>query len=171
MPKISRVGRLNDLHTTWVSHVFLVVYCQISSISFPVALEKGNVGNEVSGFREKNRLPYCFLLDISLIFPLMWFFLLFTPSLACSQTLYFLFKVRRARAMKYKPQGIYWPALNVSFSERKIIFLFSHGKCPIFFMRLRWRTQGKLILANFRLKIRAVWDSDIENQSSDSSHK
>ena len=30
-------------------------------------------------------------------------------SLACSQTLYFLFKVRWARAIKYKPQGIYWP--------------------------------------------------------------
>ena len=27
--------------------------------------------------------------------------------LACSQTLYFLFKVRRARVIKYKPQGIY----------------------------------------------------------------
>ena len=28
-------------------------------------------------------------------------------SSACSQTLYFLFKVRRARVIKYKPQGIY----------------------------------------------------------------
>ena len=27
--------------------------------------------------------------------------------LACSQTLYFLFKIRRARVMKYKSQGIY----------------------------------------------------------------
>ena len=27
--------------------------------------------------------------------------------LACSQSLYFLFKVRRARVIKYKPQGIY----------------------------------------------------------------
>ena len=27
---------------------------------------------------------------------------------ACSQTLYFLFKVRRARVIKYKPQGIHW---------------------------------------------------------------
>ena len=55
---------------------------QVSSISFPVPLDKGNLGNEVSGFRGKrNRLPFCFLLDISLIFPLMWFFLHFTPSL------------------------------------------------------------------------------------------
>ena len=30
-------------------------------------------------------------------------------KIACSQTLYFLFKVRRARVIKYKPQGIYWP--------------------------------------------------------------
>ena len=29
--------------------------------------------------------------------------------LACSQTLYFLFKVRRARVMKNKPRGIYSP--------------------------------------------------------------
>ena len=29
--------------------------------------------------------------------------------LACSQSLYFLFKVRRARVIKYKPRGIYWP--------------------------------------------------------------
>ena len=30
-------------------------------------------------------------------------------GLACSQTLYFLFKVRRAREIKFKPEGIYWP--------------------------------------------------------------
>ena len=30
-------------------------------------------------------------------------------GLACSQTLYFLFKVRRARVIKFKPEGIYWP--------------------------------------------------------------
>ena len=55
---------------------------QVSSISFPVPLDKVNVGNEVSGFREKkNRLPHCFLLDICLIFSLMWFSLHFTLSL------------------------------------------------------------------------------------------
>ena len=30
-------------------------------------------------------------------------------KIACSQTLYFLFKVRRARVIKNKPRGIYWP--------------------------------------------------------------
>ena len=55
MPKISRVGRIK-----------LMVY---TSISLPVLLDKGNMGNEVSGFWEKNN------------FPLMWFFLHFTPSL------------------------------------------------------------------------------------------
>ena len=40
-----------------------------TSISLPVLLDKGNMGNEVSGFWEKNN------------FPLMWFFLHFTPSL------------------------------------------------------------------------------------------
>ena len=33
--------------------------------------------------------------------------------LACSQTLHFLFKVRRARVVKYKPQGF----VNRSFSH------------------------------------------------------
>ena len=43
--------------------------------------------------------------------------------LACSQTLYFLFKVRRARrVIKYKPEGIYWPPAQVGsggVKERK----------------------------------------------------
>ena len=30
-------------------------------------------------------------------------------KLACPQTFYFLLKVRRARVIKHKPQGIYWP--------------------------------------------------------------
>ena len=30
-------------------------------------------------------------------------------NIACSQTLYFLFKVCRAWVIKYKPQGIFWP--------------------------------------------------------------
>ena len=56
-------------------------------------------------------------------------------GLACSQTLYLLFKVRcnlvprvgertweqgwvrRARVIKYKPQGIYWPPAKVVFSR------------------------------------------------------
>ena len=46
-----------------------------------------------------------------------------------------------------------------------------HGKSPNFSMPLRLRTRGKLMLANFRLKIRAVWDSDIENRSSNFSHE
>ena len=33
-------------------------------------------------------------------------------------------------------------------------------------MRLRLGRRGKLMLKNFRLKIRAIWDSDIENRSS-----
>ena len=35
--------------------------------------------------------------------------ILICNSLACSQTLYFLFKVCRVRVIKFKPQGIYWP--------------------------------------------------------------
>ena len=31
------------------------------------------------------------------------------PTVACSQTLYFLFRDRRARVLTQKPPGIYWP--------------------------------------------------------------
>ena len=33
----------------------------------------------------------------------------FHSHIACSHTLYSLFKVRRARVIKYEPQEIYWP--------------------------------------------------------------
>ena len=55
-------------------------------------------------------------------------------------------------------------ALKVSSSGRKRIFLIMPGKCPDFSMRIRLRTRGKLMLANIRLKIRAVRDSDIDNR-------
>jgi len=35
----------------------------------------------------------------------------------CSQTLYFLFKVRRVRVVKYKLQGLYWPPAQVLPSQ------------------------------------------------------
>ena len=38
-------------------------------------------------------------------------------SVACSDTLYFLFKVRRGRVIKYKPQGIY-------YRQRKEVVIF-----------------------------------------------
>ena len=40
-------------------------------------------------------------------------------EIACSQTLYFLFKVSRARVIKYKPQGIYWPPVQGGRNEKK----------------------------------------------------
>ena len=43
---------------------------------------------------------------------------------ACSQTLYFLFKVRRARVIEYKPQAIYWPPVQGgSGGGRRIIVI------------------------------------------------
>ena len=46
-------------------------------------------------------------------------------NLACSQTLYFFFKVSRARVIKYKPQGIYWlPVQGGSGGGRKMLFFF-----------------------------------------------
>ena len=48
-------------------------------------------------------------------------------------------------------------ALKVSLLVKKKKEFFSvHGKCRHFSMRLLLRTQGKLVLANFRLKIRPV---------------
>ena len=71
---------------------------QVSSISFPVLLDKGNVGNQVSGFPGK----YCFLLDISLIFPLMWFFLHLTPSLGFTFSLQSTFYTQSAvRSLRF----------------------------------------------------------------------
>ena len=40
-------------------------------------------------------------------------------KIACSQTLYFLFKVRRARVIKYKLQGLYWPPVQGGRNEKK----------------------------------------------------
>ena len=42
----------------------------------------------------------------------------FAPlQIACSQTLYFLIKVRRARVIKNEPRGIYWPPAQGGRSE------------------------------------------------------
>ena len=41
-------------------------------------------------------------------------------KIACSQTLYFLFKVRRERVIKYKPQGIYSGAPNENIVQNHL---------------------------------------------------
>ena len=40
-------------------------------------------------------------------------------EIACSQTLYFLCKVRREWVIKYKTQGIYWPPVQGGRNEKK----------------------------------------------------
>ena len=65
---------------------------------------------------------------------------------------FWIISVRRASLLP-------WKCFLVEEKEFSV-----HGKCPNFSMRLRLRTRGKLMLANFRLKIRAVWDSDIETE-------
>ena len=57
--------------------------------------------------------------------------------LACSQTLYFLFKVRRARVIENKPQGIYWPPAQWG----------SGGGKEKFFLALRARCRALASLA------------------------
>ena len=41
-------------------------------------------------------------------------------EIACSQTVYFLFKVRRGRVIKYKPQGIYSGAPNENIVKKHL---------------------------------------------------
>ena len=66
----------------------------------------------------QSQLPFAFQIAVYLTLFCYWFLIKFLKRyllsgfiasnyLACSQTLYFLFKVRRARVIKYKPQGIY----------------------------------------------------------------
>ena len=46
-------------------------------------------------------------------------------TVVCSQTLYFFFKVHRARVIKYRPQGIYWlPTQEGSGGGRRTFFSF-----------------------------------------------
>ena len=47
-------------------------------------------------------------------------------------------------------------ALKVSLLVKEKEFVSARGKCRHFSMRFLLRTQGKLVLANFRLKIRPV---------------
>ena len=54
----------------------------------------------------------------------------FAPlQIACSQTLYFLIKVRRARVIKNEPRGIYWPRQRkgVGVGENGIFFFLAHA--------------------------------------------
>ena len=78
MRKISRVGRINGLHMTCVSHVFLV---RSRQSRFPFRWTRVTwVTKSLCFGTTDHRLPHCFLLDISLISPLMWFFLHFTSG-------------------------------------------------------------------------------------------
>ena len=68
------------------------------------------------------------------------------------ENLSLIFELFQYDELRYCPESIFWKKKNFSV----------YGKGPNFSMRLRLRTRGMLILANFRLQIRAVWDSAIE---------
>ena len=79
--------------------------------------------------------------------------LLLSPwHLACSQTLYFLFKVRRARMIKNKPRGIYWPPAQRGRGggRRNFIFLSlarvlaSPTRTPMFSKRTKRKIKKRL---------------------------
>ena len=53
-------------------------------------------------------------------------------SIACSYTVYFLFEVLRARVIKYKPQGIYWPPAQGGGFSRSVLALARSLRSPMF---------------------------------------
>ena len=67
--------------------------------------------------------------------------------LACSQTLYFLFKVCRARVIKNKPRGIHWPpaqgGIYFSFSRFARV-LASLSRTPVFSKRTKRKIKQHL---------------------------
>ena len=70
-------------------------------------------------------------------------------TVACLQTLYFLFKVRRARVIKNKPRGIHWPPGRGGRGEgrriRKLfIFLSRAPRTPVFFKRTKRKIKQRL---------------------------
>ena len=77
-------------------------YCFISSLPGPftsLEISKRNLTKTVSLFCRSKIYQLC-----------LWkFYYSNIVVLAFSQTLYFLFKVRLARVIRYKPRGIYWP--------------------------------------------------------------
>ena len=77
-------------------------YCFISSLPGPftsLEISKRNLTKILSLFCRSKIYQLC-----------LWkFYYSNIVVLAFSQTLYFLFKVRLARVIRYKPRGIYWP--------------------------------------------------------------
>ena len=141
MPKICRVGRINGIHITCLSRVFLVRSRQSRS---PFRWTRVTWVTKSLGSGEKrNRLPFCFLLDISLIFHLMWFFLHFTPSL------HFTFSLQSALIFTPGPE-------SAVRSPQSAVFLLHW---PVF-QYLVW--QNVLILAHCILRLFAGMVS-IEN--------
>ena len=73
MPKICRVGRINGIHITCLSRVFLVRSRQSRS---PFRWTRVTLGNEVSGFRGKKK-------PTSILFS-AWHFFYFRPNVVLS---------------------------------------------------------------------------------------
>jgi len=55
-------------------------------------------------------------------------------TVVCSQTLYFFFKVHRARVIKYKPQG-----------QRKGVVVGEEERSLVFFLALRARSRAMFL--------------------------
>ena len=137
---------------------------QVSSISFPVPFDKGNVGNEVSGFRGKTK-PTSILFSAwqSLIFALMWFFLHFTPSLRFTfslQSALILPPVRSLKSAARSPQSsfytdrysdiwcdrMFWQTLYPDWSDR---FVKSVEFSAIFSSSMKKAKLPRLLLSLF----------------------
>ena len=116
MPKICRVGRINGIHITCLSRVFLVRSRQSRS---PFRWTRVTWVTKSLGSGEKRkRLPFCFLLDISLIFALMCFFLHFTPSL------HFTFSLQSALIFTPGPESAFRSPQSSLYTDRYSDILF-----------------------------------------------
>ena len=67
-----------------------------SSILFPVPLDKGNMGYKDSGFQEKKTTSTLLSACHFSHFPLVWFFLHFTPSMCFALSLQSAFYTQSA---------------------------------------------------------------------------
>ena len=85
-------------------------------------------------------------------------------NVACSQTLYFLFKVHRARVIKYKPQGSYWPPAQGGggVERRKCYFSFSRAR-RCFLKRTKRRIKQRLFTGYGYRLIVVTSTKNIEN--------
>ena len=92
-----KVGLYSAPRAWWMFRALIWSSSGVSFGRWVSSLVRGRFSNRI-GPRKKHSSGPRYLVNLSLTL---------RSSLACSQTLYIIFKVRRARVIKYKPQRIY----------------------------------------------------------------